>query len=184
MQPKNTIEQSENSEQTGQGAMEYLLIISGAVLVAAIVLMVLLQSTGTGKEQIENAQSSYETSKKVGSAISAQEKAELLGTFTLTKAESTGAKKLTLAFEEEPAATTYKIKITNTDNTVAEQGIIVLEKQPKDAKPPFDLTISNEDWGTGKLNCEAICSLKVSMAACIETVCGKYSAEIPVAINS
>ena len=43
----------------GQSAIEYLLLIGGAVLVAAIVLAILVKTTGVGKQSAEEATTSY-----------------------------------------------------------------------------------------------------------------------------
>ena len=42
-------------DNKAQGALEYLLLIAGAVLVAAIVIVLLSSLAGTGKHQVEHS---------------------------------------------------------------------------------------------------------------------------------
>ncbi|HLC36149.1 MAG TPA: class III signal peptide-containing protein [archaeon] len=48
-------------DEKGQGSLEYLLIIGGAILVAAIVVFLLTQQTQTGKGTVESIQNQQST---------------------------------------------------------------------------------------------------------------------------
>ncbi len=51
------------SDLKGQGAMEYLLIIGGAILIAAVVISILASSGSKAKTDIVDSESSYDNAK-------------------------------------------------------------------------------------------------------------------------
>ena len=49
-------------DSNGQGALEYLLLIGAAVLIAAVVIILLTSSASSGKDSINDSQTTYDSS--------------------------------------------------------------------------------------------------------------------------